>query len=602
MSELQGNVIDLCPVGALTSKPYRFTARAWELRAKPGVAAHDCIGSNIEMHIKGQRVKRVVPRENEAVNEVWLSDRDRYSYEGLYSPERLTAPMLKEHGQWREVDWETALRVTAESIKLAIANFGADQIGALALPTATVEELYLFQKLLRGIRVRHIDHRLRQGDFRDQDHAPLFPWLGQGISGLEAVNAALLVGSDVRREQPMANHRLRKASMRGAKLMVVNPVDFEFNWRVSDKIICRPSGMVAALAGVARVLAEKTRQADILANLHDVKVEPIHRSIAARLKSATRGTVLLGNLAAAHPDFSILRALAQIIAQRSGKTLGYLSEGCNSSGAWLAGVLPHRGPAMQRLTEVGLDAAAMLKKRLRTYILLGLEPELDCWDSHAAMLAMQRANLVVALTAYRSAALDQYAHVMLPIALCAETSGTYVNVEGAWQSFEAAVNPPGEARPAWKVLRVLGNNLGVSGFDYMQAAEVRDELGAQIGGQKPNNLEQLSAGALLYKVPGTGLERVTLVPMYSADPLVRRAAALQQTGSIADGFVRVSPALAASHGLTDGQKVRVEQGETADVIPVIVDKALPDACVLIHGAGPLHKFGPAFGPIRVVRA
>ncbi|MGQ0657827.1 MAG: NADH-quinone oxidoreductase subunit NuoG [Chromatiales bacterium] len=601
-SELSGNVIDLCPVGALTSKPYRYTARAWELRAKPGIAPHDCVGSNIELHVKGQIVKRVVPRENEAVNEVWLSDRDRYSYEGLNSAGRLRVPMIKEHGRWREVDWETALKVTAARVKVTVTDHGVEQIGALASPSATVEELYLFQKLLRALGVPHIDHRLRQGDFRDQDRAPIFPWLAQGIAELERADAVLLVGSNVRKEQPMANHRLRKASMRGAKLMVINPVDFDFNWHVSDRIICRPSAMIAALAGVARVLAEEGRVTDVADRLHDVRVEPVHRAIATRMKSTARATILLGNLAIAHPNLSILRTLAQTIARLSGKSVGYLCEGANGVGAWLAGVLPHRGPAMTRLAAPGLDAAAMLRKQLRAYLLLGVEPELDCWDSHTALLAMQRAGLVVALTAYRSAAMEEYAHAMLPIALFAETAGTYVNAEGRWQSFDAAVKPPGEARPAWKVLRVLGNTFGVAGFDYMTSAEVREELRAAVGDARPDNSGDVAHGALLYKVPATGLERVTVVPAYSGDPLVRHARALQDTGEVADGYVRVSPGVASSHGLIGEKLVRVEQGETSDLLPLRIDPTLPDACVLIHGAGPLHRFGPAFGSIKVERA
>ncbi len=598
-SELSGNVIDLCPVGALTSKPYRYTARAWELRARPGIAPHDCVGSNLELHVKGQTVKRVVPRENEAINEVWLSDRDRYSYEGLISVERLKTPVIKENGRWCEADWETAIQLTADSLKAVIAEHGVDQVGALASPTATIEELYLFQKLLRGIDVRNLDHRLRQGDFRDQERAPLFPWLGHNLTDLERMEAVLLVGSNVRKEQPLINHRLRKASMRGACMMLINPVDFDFNWHVSEKIICRPSAMIAALAGVVRVLAEDGGAADVTERLHDVRVEPVHRAMAMHLKSAPQGTILLGNLASAHPNGAILRTLARTLARLSGKSLGYLSEGPNSAGAWLAGVLPHRGPAMAHVVPPGFDAAAMLKKRLRSYLLLGVEPELDCWDSHAAMTAMQRAGLVVALTAYRSAAMEEYAHVLLPVALFAETAGTYVNAEGTWQSFDAAVKPPDEARPAWKVLRVLGNAFDVTGFDYMSAEQVRVELQATAGSLSPDNGGDVAPGALLYKVPAADLERVTIVPACSVDPLVRRASALQATGDVADRHVRVGPALAAARRLRDGQQVRIGQDETTDILVLRVDPRLPENCVLLHGGGPLYRFGPSFGPITL---
>jgi NADH-quinone oxidoreductase subunit G len=464
--------------------------------------------------------------------------------------------------------------------------------------------LYLFQKVLRSMSFHNIDHRLRQGDFRDQDRAPLYPSLGgQSIAGQEQQQAVLLVGSDVRHEQPIANHRLRKASLRGASMMVVNPVDFDCNWAVREKIVCAPGAMVAALAGIARALAEADGAADVVARLHDARMSDSHRRIAELLKGAARGSILLGNLAAAHPDGSILRALAQVIARLSGKSLGYLSEGSNAAGAWLAGVLPHRGPAMQRIAEPGMDAVAMLKKRLRAYLLMGVEPDLDTWDGQAATLAVQRAGLVIAFSAFRSPVLEAHAHVLLPIAAFAETAGTFVNAEGTWQSFEAAVSPPDEVRPAWKVLRVLGNALDVAGCDYMQASGVRDELRALVEERVPGSPADVPAGALLYRAPTPGLERITTVPMYSTDMLVRHAAALQATGHVADDQVRVSPSLAVGHGLVDGDSIRVsQQGAPAQVLKLKIDPRLPDSGVLVHGAGPLHNLGPAFGPIKVERA
>jgi NADH-quinone oxidoreductase subunit G len=600
-SELSGNVIDLCPVGALTSKPYRYTARAWELRAKPSIAPHDCVGSNIEIHIKGQKVKRVVPRENESINEVWISDRDRYSYEALSSPERLLSPMVKDHGQWREVDWDTAIKVTAESLRTLMRESGPGHLAGLASSNSTLEELYLFQKLLRGLGVSNIDHRLRQGDFRDQDRAPLYPSLGQPIADLEQQQAVLLIGSDVRREQPLINHRLRKAAMRGAGMLVINPVDFDFNWPVRDKLVVAPGLSVAALAGVARALAEAGEDSETLARLHDARVEDVHRRIAEQLRCVERSTVLLGNIAAAHPDGSILRSLAQLVARQSGSTLGYLTEGANSAGACLAGVLPHRGPGGRQVSEAGMDALAALRKRIRGYILMGIDPELDTWDGHAASIAMERAGFVIAVTSFRSELMDKHAHVLLPMAAFAETAGTYVNVEGTWQSYEAVVSPPGEARPAWGILRVLGNSLGLGGFDYMQSTDAREELRSVTGAPGPDNIVDLPAGALIFKAPTTGIERVTTVPMYSTDAIVRHAPALQAAG-VADGRARVSPGHAASHGLTDGSRVRLVQGEVKAEAILAVDARVPDSCVLIHATGPLHALGPAFGPIRVERA
>jgi NADH-quinone oxidoreductase subunit G len=599
-SELSGNVIDLCPVGALTSKPYRYTARAWELRAKPSIAPHDCVGSNIEIHIKGQKVKRVVPRENESINEVWISDRDRYSYEALNSPARLLSPMVKDHGQWREVDWDTAIKVTAESLRTLLRESGPGHLAGLASPSSTLEELYLFQKLLRGLGVSNIDHRLRQGDVRDQERAALYPSLGMSIAELEQQQAVLLIGSDVRREQPLINHRLRKAAMRGAGMLVVNPVDFDFNWPAREKLVVAPGLTIAALAGVARALAEAGEDSDTLARLHDARVEDVHRRIAEQLRGVERSTVLIGNIAAAHPDGSILRSLAQLVARLSGSTLGHLTEGANSAGACLAGVLPHRGPAGRRVEEPGMDALAVLRKRIRAYMLMGVEPELDTWDGHAASIAMERAGFVIAITSFRSELMDKHAHVLLPMAAFAETAGTYVNVEGSWQGFEAAVSPQGEARQAWGILRVLGSALGLEGFDYMQSTDVREELRSLAGEPGPDKIADLPAGALIFKAPTTGIERITAVPMYSSDAVVRHAPALQAAGG-ADGRARVSPGFASSYGLTDGSRVRLVQGEVKAEAVLAVDARVPDTCVLIDAAGPLHGLGPAFGPIRVER-
>lgn len=298
----------------------------------------------------------------------------------------------------------------------------------------------------------------------------------------------------------------------------------------------------------------------------------------------------------------MLRTLAQLVAKLSGHSLGYLSDGANAAGAWLAGALPHRGPAMQRVEERGMDALAMMKKRIRAYMFLGLEPELDTWDGHAARMAVERAGLVVALTSFRSALFEEHAHIMLPVAAFAESDGTYVNAEGQWQGFAPAVKPPGEARPGWKVLRVLGNALQLPGFEYMQAAEACNELRALVGEQRPVNVKDVPPGALLYKVPGTGTERVTTVPMYSVDVVVRHSPALQATGHVADDRLRISPSIASALNLTDGDSARVTQGDVKETITVQVDARLPANTVLVHGAGPLSRLGPAFGAIKVERA
>jgi NADH-quinone oxidoreductase subunit G len=602
-SEMSGNVIDVCPVGALTSKPYRFSARAWELRQKDGVAPHDCIGSNIHLHVKGQVVKRVVPRENERVNEVWISDRDRYAYEGLNSKDRLTSPMIKEDGQWREVDWETALNFAAAGLSQAVHVHGPEQVGVLCWPSATLEEYFLLQKLMRSLGVHNIDHRLRQTDFSAQHDEALYPGLNLSVAEIEHLKAALLIGSDVRREQPLANHRLRKASLRGARLMAVNPVDFDFNWHVNEKLIVAPGAMVEALAGVARVLAEDAGDADRLAQLKQVSVGDNHRAIAENLKDAGNAAVLLGAYAISHPAFSTLRTLAAWIAEMSGARLGFLCEGANSAGAWLSGVVPHRGPAGTTFDRAGLDVRGMLEQPRRAYVLLGLEPEFDFADGVTAQSALQGAEFVLSLSAFRTPVLDDCASVMLPIALFAENAGTYINAAGDWQAFDAAVNPPGEARPAWKIVRVLGNTLEMTGFNYMHLDEIRAELHKLLGDQQAEVAGDIAKSIELPASRSSdGMERITEVPMYAVDPQVRRAAALQRTAEVADDILRVHPADAARLGLDDGAAVKVRQGTADCLMQVGHDPRLPAGTVLIRACGPGAVLGMSFGAVTLEKA
>ncbi|HTT08097.1 MAG TPA: NADH-quinone oxidoreductase subunit NuoG [Gammaproteobacteria bacterium] len=596
-SEMSGNVIDVCPVGALTSKPYRYSARAWELRQLPGIAPHDGVGSHVDFHIKGRQVKRVVPHECEELNEVWLSDRDRYSYEGLHSPDRLLQPMIRENGRWRGVDWEIALQRVAEGMRRVVSQAGASQLGALISPSATVEEMYLLQKLMRGLGSQNIDHRLRQGDFRGEQQMPLYPGWQAPLAEWERLEAALLIGSNVRKEQPLANHRLRKAALRGAAMMVLNPVDFDCNWRVSEKMIVPPAAMPARLAAVARALAEDANDAAGVERFRAAGVEETHRRIASRLKSAKATAVILGPLAIAHVDFQALRTAAQWIAHYSGARLHFLAEGANAAGAWLAGAVPHRGPRGAAVAAPGLNAAAVLAQPRRGYVLAGIEPELDCWDGAAALKALTGAEFVVHLTAFRSPAMERHAHVMLPVAPYAENEGTYVNAGGRWQGFEAAVPPAGDARPLWKILRVLGGQLQTPGFDFVDCAGVRAELAAlpeSPGAIAPDNL-------CAWRKNDGALERATVVPMNAVDALVRHAEALQLTRDAADGDVRLNGATLQRIGVADGQRVRVrQQGETKTAVARRDDRVAQDV-VLIHGGGPLADLGPAFGAITVER-
>ena len=600
-SELSGNVIDVCPVGALTSKPFRFKARAWELQQHSTIAPHDCVGSNLFAHTRRGQVMRMVPRENEDINEVWLSDRDRFSYEGLYSEDRLEAPMVKADGEWQVVDWETGLQAAVDAIRAVIDAHGADQMGVLASPSATLEEMSLLQALARGIGVNNIDHRLRQLDFTDQDNAPLCPTLGQPVAALEAVNAALVIGGNPRKDQPIIGHRLRKAATAGAQVMFVNPIDYEFLFDVHASSIVPPSQMVSALAGVAACFPDAGKAAadDVKAAIGNAKPDEAQRRMAEALKDADAATVLLGNAAMAHPQYSVLKALAGVIADASGATLGVLTDGGNSAGGWLAGVLPHRGPAGSAVSTVGLDANAMLNSPRKAYLLFGIEPEHDCADVAVARSAMQDAEVVIAITPYASETMKAYADVLLPMGPFTETSGTYVNTEGRWQSFAGVASPLGDSRPGWKVLRVLGNQLGLDGFEQHSSEAIRDALREQTGTIKLDNSQ--AAGPVAAAVAVSGLQRIGDVALLAVDSLVRRAESLQATPDAeAAARLRINAAQAGQSGVQDGSTVSVKQGDASTTMTVEISERVADGCVWLQaGTDASAALGASFGEVSL---
>ena len=599
-SEMSGNVIDLCPVGALTSKPFRFRARAWEMQQRDAIAPHDGVGSNIHVHVRDNRVMRVVPRENETVNEVWISDRDRFSYEGLYHDERLLEPMIKRDGEWRGVDWETALAHAVQGLSGVRSRQGPGQIGGLFSASATAEELYLGQKLMRGVGCANIDHRLRESDFRDQAQAPSFPWLGLTIGAVERLDAVLLIGAYPRKEHPIINHRLRKATLAGAAVMVLGAPTDGHNFQVAEQLHAGPLDVQDALAGIATACALHAGGAPPIA---DMLAGEAHRRIAERLCDAERAAVLVGPSANTHPQASRLRAMAAYAAQTSGASYGNLSDGANAAGAWLAGVLPHRGPGGKSAPAEGLSAAEMLAANLSGYLTLGIEPELDCADGGRALSALRAAECVVSLTAYRTDTMMEYADVLLPMAPFAETSGTYVNLEGAWQSMTGAVSPPGEARPAWKVLRVLGNLFELEGFDYQDSAAVLNELRERVANVAPSAPGQSSLELETSLADTQSVFRIGNLPMYATDPLVRRAAALQRTADGDFRGVHINTTLARQLGLDNGESASVRQNGTRMNFPVVVDDKIPDGCAgLAAGIVETAGLGPNFGPMNIEKA
>ncbi len=581
-SEMSGNIIDLCPVGALTSKPFRFSARTWEMKQLPGIAAHDAVGSNLDFHVTRNEVKRVAPAENENINEVWLSDRDRFSYEGLYSDERLTQPMLKTDGEWQEVDWETALQAATDRLKSAIDSKGTAQIGTLFSANSSTEEIYLLQKLMRDSGCRNIDHRIGQIDFSEQDRSPLFPALGQPIQDLENLDAALIVAGNLRKEQPILNHRLRKASLKGAAIMQLNSVAYEYNYSLDKEIIVSNRNLARNLAGILKALGDSVDfDNELKSYLVGVEVSEDHRHIADKLKQADSASILLGTLCESYDDYYTIYALAALLAEHTGARLAAAGSCSNSAGAWLAGGVPHRGPAGVALSSSGKNAAEMISEGLACYLLYQTEAELDCRDATAALNALSAAESVIVCSSYCSASMLEYADVLLPIALFAENEGSLINAEGCQQNFNAAVTPAGAARPGWKVLRVLANMLELDGFQYENIDQLRAETRSAIGEIRKDDTQLPLPGASPDSA-NSKIQRISDTPMNSADSLVRHAKSLQKTTDVGDGAVHINSRLAEQLGLLESDSVRAEQQEVSLTLPLVVDDRIADGCALIH--------------------
>ncbi|CAB3647990.1 NADH-quinone oxidoreductase subunit G [Achromobacter sp. K91] len=589
-SELSGNMIDICPVGALTSKPFRYSARTWELARRRSVSPHDSLGANLVVQVKGDRVMRVVPFEDEAVNECWISDRDRFSYEGLNSEDRLSAPMIKgTDGKWQEASWSDALAAVAQGLSRVRDSFGAGQIGALASEYATTEEYALLGRLVRALGSENIDFRLRQTDAAFDAALTGAPWLGMPIAELDNLDRVLVVGSFLRKDHPLMAQRLRQAAKRGTQILMVDSAADDPLMPVAARITVAPSELARALAEVAVALAQAKEQA-VPAEFASVTPGENAKLIAASLASGANTAVLMGNLAVASAQASTLAANGRAVAELAGGKFGFLTSGGNTVGGYLAGAIPGKG---------GKNAAAMLAEPLKAYVVLHAEPLLDADNGQQAIAALRGAQFAVALTPYRSAAAE-WADVMLPVSPFTETSGTYVNAQGLAQSFKGTVTPFGQTRPGWKVLRVLGNVLHLAGFDDETSESVRDAvLAGGIEGRLSNEIKApLGLGQA-----ASGLERVADVPIYRTDAMVRRSEPLQAAPASKKPAAAMNGRTLTSLGLTAGVKVRVSSGQGAVELETVQDDAVADRAVRISAAFEnTAALGGAFGQISVERA
>ena len=587
-SEVSGNMIDLCPVGALTSKPFRYSARTWELSRRKSVSPHDSLGSNLIVQVKGGKVMRVLPLENDAINECWISDKDRFSYEALDNQARLTAPLIKQGGQWQETDWQTALEYIAHGLRNIKHEHGADAIAAVATPHSTVEELHLLQKALRGFGSENVEFRLRQSDFALDGQVT--PWLGMPIAELSTLKRAFIIGSFLRKDHPLVATRLRAAVKAGAKLAILHAADDELLIPTASKLIAAPSDWLAALSEVVvAVAAAKGIAAP--AGFENVQASDAAKAIAASFTAADLpGAILLGNAAAQHPQASALHAAAQWIAEQTGARFGYLTEAANTVGGYLVGANAK-------------NAAPVFSAPKKAYLLLNAEPELDAANPQQARAALDGAEMVVAMSAFKHG--FDYADVLLPIAPFSETSGTFVNCEGRAQSFNGSVKPLGDARPGWKVLRVLGNLLGLPGFDYETSEAIRDEVfgkGVTDLSAKLNNLAKTAPTAASFGSAGA-LERVTDVPIYFADAIARRSEPLLRTADAQAPLAHLPAALAARLGVKAGDKVKVSQGSGSAILVAGIDARLPANAVRVGAAHPsTAALGAMFGAIQVEKA
>ena len=585
-SELSGNMIDICPVGALTSKPFRYSARTWELSRRKSVSPHDSTGANLIVQVKNHKVLRVVPLENEAVNECWIADRDRFSYEALNSDARLTQPMVKQGGQWKSVDWTVALEYVANGLKNIKSQHGAASIGALASATSTSEELFLLGQLVRGLGSQNIDHRLRQSDFRVD--AGAVRWLGLPIAELSSVDRALVIGSFLRKDHPLFAQRLRQAARHGAQIMRVGAQAEDWALPVGAEIVAAPSQWLSVLIEVAAAVATAKGVTAPLA----VQPGEQAQAIAEALLSGSKGAVLLGQAASAHPQAAELLSIANWIAAQTGASCGFLGDAGNQVGAQLVGALPGQG---------GLNAAEMLAKPLKAYLLFNTEPVLDAANAAQAAKALAAAEMVVAFSPFQANV--EFADVILPIAPFTETGGSFVNAEGRVQSFHGVVRPLGETRPGWKVLRVLGNLLGLNAFTQESVEDVRAAAGLNDAAKVSARLSNASSATPQLVAAPAGLQRIANVPLYATDSVVRRAPSLQATADAAAPLLAIGAALAAKLGVQAGAKVRVKQGEGSVVLPVAIDATLAADTVRVSAGCPeTAALGAVFGTVSLERA
>ena len=516
--ELSSNIIDLCPVGALNNKPYRYSARSWEMVQHETIAPHDCVGSNLYAHVLRGKIKRIVPRENEQINEAWISDRDRFSYEGIYSDNRLTKPKIKKNGRWSDISWEKGLNLVAEKLKA----MDSQSISILASPSSTLEEFYLLSRICEQLGINNVDHRLRRTDFNDQENDPLVPWAGKSLTEIENCDQLIVIGSDVRKEVPIIGHRIRKSALKGAKVSFINEEIGDYFFDIVNYL---PGDMIANLLAVIVALKIKL-PSSIQEAANAISHKQKHKNLADLLSQKGEKLILLGHIAINHPSASALRYLASIIAKAIDADMGFITEGANSAGAYMTGILPHREIGGSGKDSTGKNTQEIIEDDSGAMVLWNAEPLSDIPDFG---IKKSKNRSIIAFTSFVTPEYKSFADIMLPIGTFAETSGTFINCEGRWQSFLGVANPLHQARPGWKVLRVLGNLLNIDHFDYETSQAILSEIQKKLK-EMPlkNNSEQFSIKNN-FKLTKSPKGSIKAVPMYKIDSILRHSSSLQLT-------------------------------------------------------------------------
>ncbi len=549
-SEVSGNIIDICPVGALTNKPARYEVRGWEIKESESIAPHDCVGTNVYLHTRDGNVFRSVPRENENINEVWMSDRDRFSVEGLYHKDRVKKPLMKKNDKWVEVEWKYALDAIAHLTSHIKENFSADKIAGIAGYNCTTEEYYLFQKLIRNLGSDNIDYRIRQCDFSDY----FSPQLNIQIADIEKLDALLLVGSNIRYDQPMISTRIFKAYQEGLSVMAVNAVDYHFVYDLAEKIIDRD--IVLKLSEIVKALGGLKEES--------IAVSKSAKKIAEKLLDSKNSAIFLGLFASRHPDAALIRNLCKQIEKLSGATLGILSEGANSLGATIANCIPKN--------NINNTKTLLTTNPAEAYFLLNCEPEVDSLYPAESLENLSKAKLVVCFNSFASEKMREYADFILPITPYSETAGTFVNVTGDWQSFEPAVVPFADSKPAWKVLRALAEFMKLPNFNFKLIDAVRDEIKNNTKKSENNNL-----AIKILKSEKTDILAVFNWHSYRDNNLVRRTTALQELVSEKSRCVTMNSNTA--------NQLNIKENDVYLNFKVKIDARVSDGLVILPAGG-----------------